>query len=163
MSKKVLSREQKRILDVNRNRVTEALRVVEDILRFSEKSTRFALQVKKLRHDVFKVFEDVERETGEKLIFYRDSSRDRGRLDDYDAINKNTSRLPVILHKNLRRACEGLRVCEEILKILPRENLPLSFKSLRFRSYDVEKKLELRLGRTEKRPGKSRKSDLKIT
>ena len=65
----MLKKEEKRILDANRNRITEALRVVEDLLRFQKGTARFALRVKKIRHKIFPVFEEIEKELGEKLIF----------------------------------------------------------------------------------------------
>ncbi len=138
--------EEKRILDVNRNRITEGLRVVEDILRFSEGGERFALRIKKIRHEVFNVFEYVEKVLECRLVVHRDSYNDHGRKDDYDKVNeKKRSLISVLLKKNLRRVCEGIRVSEEITRNLGKQDIFLSFKSLRYQVYDIEKELELDL------------------
>ena len=138
----MLSKQDKRILDVNRNRITEGLRVVEDFLRFSKSLVRYAKKVKKMRHKVFQIFEDMEKDMG-KLIFSRDSVSDRGRKEDYDKCSKPKKMSKVeVVRKNLKRACEGVRVSEEVMKSCGNERVFLLFKELRFEMYDIEKDLE---------------------
>ena len=139
----MLSREEKRILDVNRNRITEGLRVVEDILRFTRGASCFAKKIKKTRHQVFDIFDQLEDRTGIHFIAYRDTLSDKGRKEDYDKVSKNKKTpLPSILRRNLRRVCEGIRVSEEITKSLEGCEFFLMFKKLRFAVYDFEKELD---------------------
>ena len=117
--------------------------MVEDILRFTRGTSRFAKKIKKMRHRVFDVFEQLEHKTGIHLIAFRDSFSDKGRKEDYDKISKNKkSPLPLIIIKNMRRVCEGIRVSEEITKSIEGCEIFLMFKDLRFAVYDIEKELD---------------------
>jgi hypothetical protein len=140
-----LSAQERRILDVNRNRITEALRVVEDVLRFSGDEPEAGKTAKDARHRVFRIFESIEKKLSCRLIHDRDSVHDRGRENDYDSsAGKAKSRLEDVMRRNLKRACEGLRVCEEITAKLRHSRVTQSFKKIRFLLYDMEKKLACR-------------------
>ena len=89
------------------------------------------------------VFEHLERATDAQFSFHRASLNDRGRKKDYDVVKENkSSSLPVIIRRNLRRVCEGVRVCEEISSYAGENEVFLAFKNLRFSAYDAEKDLE---------------------
>ena len=70
----MLSKQKKRILDVNRNRITEGLRVAEDFLRFSKGFMRYSKKIKQLRHRAFKIFEIIEEDTGRLVLSRRPGS-----------------------------------------------------------------------------------------
>jgi hypothetical protein len=151
----MLSSQEKRILDANRNRITEALRVVEDSLRFHNRG-KPATAAKRVRHDVFRIFEKIEKQTGEKLIFHRKSESDPGAAEKYDSSFRDEKLAAGdIITRNIRRACEGLRVCEEISRNIDADDVFKSFKKSRFDLYKLEKDIAVDFQGREKAKRKS--------
>jgi thiamine-phosphate pyrophosphorylase len=122
-----------RILDANLNRLTEGLRVVEDVVRLGLENKRLLLGVRALRT---KVGRDARR-LRRRAMLSRDSETDPGRGDRFDKTKRRS--LEDVLFANFKRAEESCRVLEEVLKIAE-PKLAAGLKSARFRLYDLEKR-----------------------
>ncbi len=99
-----------RTVDANINRVSEGLRVLEDVSRFileDENSTRM---LKSVRHQVNRLAAQL----GIHLLLSRDSEGDIGAESDLVKEHKD---LYSIVRANAKRAQEGLRVLEELTKL----------------------------------------------
>lgn len=120
-----------RIVDVNLNRLTEGLRVVEDIARLAASDRQLLTIVRKLRTEVGKDSRALRR----RVMLARASETDPGRGDRFDRTRRRT--LDDILFANLKRAEESCRVLEETLKLFEPDRAP-GFKALRFKLYDIE-------------------------
>jgi len=122
-----------RTVDANINRVSEGLRVLEDVSRFileDENSTR---RLKSVRHQVNR----LAGELGIHLLLSRDSEGDIGAEND---LVKEHRDLYSIVRANAKRAQEGLRVLEELAKlpelkdIIPADEI----KQSRYLIYTIE-------------------------
>ncbi len=121
-----------RIIDVNLNRLTEGLRVVEDVVRLGLERPRLLASIRSLRTRV-----SVEtRVLRRRVIAGRDSGSDLGRGDRFDRTGR--SNLEDVLLANFKRAEEASRVLEEVLKVAE-PKLAVRMKAVRFRLYDIEK------------------------
>lgn len=121
-----------RIIDVNLNRLTEGLRVVEDVVRFERENRRLLAGIRKLRTQVGRDVRALRR----RVIASRKSETDLGRSDRFDRAKRRN--LEDVLLANFKRAEESARVLEEVLKVAePR--LAGEFKAVRFRLYDLER------------------------
>lgn len=144
----VVARDILRIVDANSNRTREALRVVEDILRFSLEDGPAAAALKDERHRVASACDLILRR-GAGGLRARDTAGDPGR-DSMTAGEASRGSLTETLLANFRRAEESLRVLEEIAKMVD-VGLARRFKRSRFRVYDLEKacitRMERRLAR----------------
>lgn len=119
-----------RIIDANINRITEGLRVVEEILRFVYKQDKLYKLLRSIRHKVVKIFSKFYPES----LFHRNSKIDPGK----NAKERKYSNVKEIIVSNLHRITESLRVLEELAKLV----LPKSVKDikiLRYKVYDIEK------------------------
>uniref|UniRef100_A0A7C4CB08 Thiamine-phosphate pyrophosphorylase n=1 Tax=candidate division WOR-3 bacterium TaxID=2052148 RepID=A0A7C4CB08_UNCW3 len=121
-----------RIIDVNLNRLTEALRVVEDVVRLGLRSPALLRRVRGLRTRVGREFRQLRRQ----VVFARDSRADPGRPDRFDRTRRRS--LNDVLMANCKRAQEAARVLEEVLKV-GEPKLAARMKEVRFRLYDVER------------------------
>jgi hypothetical protein len=121
-----------RIIDVNLNRLTEGLRVVEDIVRLGLEHPRLLARVRKLRTQVGREVRALRRQ----VIPSRKSEADLGRGDRFDRTKRKS--LEDVLLANFKRAEESARVLEEVLKVMKPE-LAGEFKAVRFRLYDLER------------------------
>jgi thiamine-phosphate pyrophosphorylase len=121
-----------RIVDVNLNRLTEALRVVEDVVRFAPETPGLLRRVRALRT---RVGRDT-RALRKRVIGARRSETDLGRGDRFDRARRGS--IDDVLMANLKRAQEAARVLEEMLK-LEDTRLSARMKEVRFRLYDVER------------------------
>jgi thiamine-phosphate pyrophosphorylase len=121
-----------RILDVNLNRLSEGLRVVEDIVRLGLEKPRLLAGVRSLRTRIGK----ETRALRKRVILSRQSETDLGRGDRFDRAKRKS--LEDVLLANFRRAEEAARVLEEVLKLSDKA-LAARFKAVRFRLYDLEK------------------------
>lgn len=123
-----------RIIDANFNRVREALRVVEDIIRFYDNANRkFAYEIRDFRHSFtlsyIKYF-------GRYAISFRNTKTDIGKTNP----SSPAKNIKDILLRNFFRVEEGLRCIEEFSRI----SNPLSTKhwqKLRFSIYEIEQKV----------------------
>ncbi len=136
-----------RIIDENINRLSEGLRVLEDIARMVLDDTSLTLQLKTLRHDLIRGDLDFNLD----LIQSRNSGEDVGANLEVPGENPEKS-LPLIVVANSRRVQESLRVLEEIAKV-PEMVLKLDtniFKQARFELYTLEQTLVSRVLRQDK-------------
>jgi len=121
-----------RIIDVNLNRLTEGLRVVEDITRLGLEKPRLLAGVRSLRTRIGKETRALRR----RVIMSRQSETDLGRGDRFDRAKRKS--LEDVLLANFKRAEEAARVLEEVLKV-DEPKLAGKLKAVRFRLYDLEK------------------------
>ena len=119
----------KRIIDVNLNRATEGLRVVEEICRFILEDKSLTLSVKKLRGDLSRL---VGRQIGG-----RNARQDVGN-DLYTEKKSRRKELNDIFIANIKRAQEAIRCLEEFSKLLD-PAAGRRIKRIRFEVYELEK------------------------
>lgn len=125
-----------RILDANINRLKEGLRVLEEIARFVLNSKKLTAEFKKTRHEIDSVIK-ASSFFWTDLLKERESLKDVGRSLDLGELERDNFR--DIFFANMQRVKESLRVLEEFTK-LSDKNLPLKFKKIRYRIYELEKK-----------------------
>lgn len=121
-----------RLLDCNLNRLGEALRVLEDILRLGSATPALALRVRALRNRFTRDFRLLR----SRVLEFRRSESDPGRSDRFDRLKRKN--LEDLLLANFKRAQEACRVLEETLKLDLPEYAPRA-KRLRFLLYDLER------------------------
>jgi len=121
-----------RIIDANLNRLTEGLRVVEDVVRFGLDRPGLLRSVRALRTRVGRGTRKLRR----RVIAGRDSEADPGRGDRFDRTKRDN--LADVVMANFKRAQESCRVLEETLKVED-PKLGAKLKQARFRLYDLEK------------------------
>jgi len=129
-----------RIIDANINRISEGLRVLEDIARFIIDDVELSRQLKTIRHQLNSSVEGI----GLHIIGTRDAVGDVGA--DFDVTHDHRD-LSSIIRANAKRAQEGIRVLEELSK-LPELKALLSstlLKESRYKVYALEKILITRL------------------
>ncbi|MDR5658725.1 thiamine phosphate synthase [Serpentinicella sp. ANB-PHB4] len=128
-----------RIIDANINRVSEGVRVLEDISRFVLNNKNLTEALRNLRHMIRKGFEN------ESLIAHRDAINDIG----YDISVSNEldkkENLNNLVQANFKRIQEGLRSIEEGLKIVGHYNASKLYENLRYKAYNLEKEFYIKL------------------
>lgn len=125
-----------RIIDANCNRVREAVRVIEDVLRFYVEDPALSSALKDERHEICAAC-DVVLKVNLEGLRARDVASDPGR-DSGTESEVSRAGWKDVLMSNFRRAEEGLRVLEEAAKLVD-PALSRRFKRSRFRIYDLEK------------------------
>ena len=157
-----------RMIDAAANRVSEGLRVVEEVARMHLDDRGLTSQLKQLRHDFQST---IETACLSRQIVVRDSSLDVGRT--IQTAQEYTRQLPDItagsatdddqraaadgwlslVRANFKRAQQSLRTIEELAKLpdwtapdLDAGGLAREFEQLRFRSYDLERAMAITLG-----------------
>lgn len=124
-----------RMIDANRNRVAEGLRVLEDFTRFYREDRTLTEMFRNIRHEVRKNLHCLE----EKMLAARCAARDPGlELSTGSALDQKTDHHQLIA-ANFRRAEEGVRVIEEALHRLAMEETAKKYERLRFCLYDLER------------------------
>jgi len=131
-----------RILDANLNRSREGLRVCEDMSRFVLNSDALSKELKSLRHGIASAMRELPSRPG-RLLESRDSKGDVGRGSKLATEMKRGGPADIFM-ANMQRVKESLRVLEEFSKLVD-SGLATRFQRLRFRAYDVEKKVVARL------------------
>jgi len=126
-----------RVLDANRNRAVEALRVVEDGARFVLGAPTEARRLKALRAELAGLFRHAALEG---IIAGRDVDGDTGHPVNRETKEAARSGLGDLLGANFSRAKEALRVLEEYSKLLS-PTLAASFEKLRYGVYQSESEL----------------------
>jgi len=129
-----------RILDANINRAMEGLRVVEEIARFILEDKKLTLEIKKLRGSIKTAVSKLPKK---KLIKARKALSDVG-AKTHTKSELKRKRYKDIFKANIKRAQEALRSLEEFLKLIDAKSSK-KFKEMRFRSYEIEKKVSARL------------------
>ncbi len=128
-----------RLLDANANRALEGLRVCEDLVRFELESASFFRRLRALRHGVAQAIRRLP-VTPTELVRARESGSDIGRK----APASRVASLEHLFLINVQRTKEALRALEEGVRLIaPRQ--AASFQRLRFRTYEVERALVLRV------------------
>lgn len=130
-----MNRDVSRVIDANVNRVTEGLRVIEDIYRYCRDDAAVQQRLKLMRHR-------IASETGcRPLVASRDARNDVG-FASQGSLEEKRSSLRDILRSNMKRVQEGLRVLEEVLKL---DSLAASrtMKEIRYECYEVEREIVL--------------------
>ena len=128
-----------RLVDANANRALEGLRVCEEIVRFDLASPKVFRSTRALRHAIA---ESVRRlpVSPTDLVSARDSHRDIGKR----APSSSVESLERLLLINFQRTKESLRVLEECARLMAPRHMA-AFQRLRFRAYDVERDVLLKL------------------
>jgi thiamine-phosphate pyrophosphorylase len=135
-----------RLIDANLNRISEGLRILEDVARFLLNDAALSEQLKSLRHDLLGEDWTLQR----TLLLARDSAQDVGAFAPVPSELERQD-LPAIVIANARRAQESLRVLEEFAKLPDQPLDSAQFKKARFDLYEVERKLTADLLRRDKR------------
>jgi thiamine-phosphate pyrophosphorylase len=133
-----------RLIDANLNRLSEGLRVLEDVARFMLSDSRLSGELKELRHRLSEGNPSIRT----ALLSVRDSSEDVGAFAE-DAMQR--SDVPDVVAANARRVTESLRVLEEFAKLSDSTFDPENFKKARFKMYDIERELTGRVLRRGRR------------
>jgi len=124
-----------RIIDANINRISEGLRVLEDLARFYYQEAHLTEQIKMIRHRVRKTVNGLYL----NFLNARDSENDPG-LDISRKSNlDNKNNLKELIVGNFKRIQEGLRVIEENLKVIGQYELSKVYESCRYDIYTIEK------------------------
>lgn len=135
MAECCLSSGELRLIDANLNRLKEGVRVVEDICRFILDDSELTKSLKEIRHCA-------------KISILLDALTHRDIIGDCSksTTKSESSRADInsIIIANFKRAQESSRVLEELLKLYNRAEAD-NFKTIRYRLYDVEKKLFLKI------------------
>ena len=129
-----------RIIDANLNRSREGLRVCEEVVRFILEDKKLTEELKRLRH---KISRSVNKFPAipKGLLDSRQTITDVGRKISNRSGHKHYKD---IFSANIQRVKESLRVLEEFAKIFNRA-LSNNFARLRFKAYELEKKIIARL------------------
>ncbi|MCK4423002.1 MAG: thiamine-phosphate pyrophosphorylase [Candidatus Omnitrophica bacterium] len=125
-----------RIIDANLNRSREGLRVCEEVLRFVFDDALLSARFKRARHKIAAIIKDLDLNS-DLLCVSRNTKEDVGRPTQ--ATEKERRDVKDIFAANIQRVKESVRVLEEFFKIID-HGCSQSFKTLRFRIYNLEKK-----------------------
>lgn len=130
----------RRIVDANLNRVSEGLRVAEDVCRYAWNDWRLQEGIKAIRHEVAVTVDQRD------FIPARNPASDVGGApgETFSAPRRD---MVDVMKANLKRAQEGLRVLEEVFKI-GSPKISDTYRKLRFRTYEIERKVFTRRKRT---------------
>jgi thiamine-phosphate pyrophosphorylase len=134
------------IIDVNLNRASEGLRVVEEYCRFALSNGPLVARCKSLRDQLHAALDPVSRT---ERLFARDTSSDVGTTIDFTSEirpERNFVSLQQIAIKNGERVKEALRVIEECCKPLYAE-AARAVGVLRYQWYTLEKDCHFGLAR----------------
>lgn len=132
-----------RAIDANANRVSEGLRVVEEIVRFVLDDSELTKTLKDMRHFVREKALDLGGSLSD-LVAARESDGDVGRrLSTTDSCERKDA--AAVVAANMKRAQEGIRVLEELSAAFDPE-CSNSFKEKRFELYSLEKQIVEKLG-----------------
>jgi thiamine-phosphate pyrophosphorylase len=137
-----------RLIDVNLNRISEGLRLLEDVARFLLDDAALSAALKSLRHELSGMHSTRQKE----LLSARDSAEDVAAFTEEEMRRAD---IPAIVTANARRVAESLRVLEEFYK-LPQSYTDLDidperFKKARFTVYELERALMGKILRHHKR------------
>jgi len=127
-----------RICDANCNRAREAFRVLEDYVRFSLNNADLSESLKTLRHDFQTATQTLQR----NAVAHRDTAHDVGTGITTESEQKRES-LGAVVTAASKRLGEALRTIEEYTKTTGGASAQV--QSIRYRYYDVEKRLLLTL------------------
>lgn len=128
-------KEMNRLLDANINRVSEGIRVVEDVARFMYNQKEFSKELREKRHYLRKLF--IQKDNN--FLNSRDTKKDVGiEITKASQLDKK-SNIKNIVVGNFKRIQEGLRSIEEISKISCDYCISKEVEALRYSFYNLEK------------------------
>jgi thiamine-phosphate pyrophosphorylase len=130
-----------RIIDVNLNRATEGLRVVEEVCRFVLEDRALTVKIKELRGKLSRI-------VPQSLLAHRDSAGDVGR-EPYTRDEGRRAKVDDVFRANMKRAQEAVRCLEEFAKLL-KPSYGRAFKRTRFKLYELEKQVALKVSKAGK-------------
>ena len=130
-----------RIIDANANRAREAMRVMEDAARFALDDASLSEDLKSLRHDLRRA---LERLPAGWIEANRDTPGDVGTTITTEGEKSRTGLAEVVIAAG-KRLGEALRVIEEAGKTIDAA-FAGQIEALRYRAYDIEQRLQLRMG-----------------
>lgn len=124
-----------RLLDANINRVSEGIRVLEDIARFIYNNEEYSKLFREKRHFLRKLFAEFDN----LFIGSREVTKDVGiNITKTSTLDKKTN-IKELSVGNFKRIQEGLRSLEETLKIIDKYEFSKNIESLRYKFYSLEK------------------------
>jgi thiamine-phosphate pyrophosphorylase len=132
-----------RIIDANANRAREAMRVMEDAARFLLDDVALTREIKTLRHDLAAAMSGIR-----GLELHRDTPGDVGTDISTESEQRRASSNEVVIAAG-KRLTEALRTIEEYGKTLA--NPLATVESLRYRSYELERRLHVAMRMTAPR------------
>lgn len=135
-----------RLLDANANRAREALRVLEDVARFHLDDGTLSGEAKAQRHDLRAA---LDRLPAGWIEANRDTPGDVGTTIKTVAERERHDLHEVAVAAG-KRLTEALRALEEGLKIVD-PALAGSVEALRYRAYELERQMQMRLGSSRAR------------
>jgi len=124
-----------RILDANLNRVSEGIRVIEDVFRFEYENDTMTDSLRHIRHRV----RNTAQILSSQLLTHRQSDHDPGLDISMRSGLDQRKQHGDILHANFKRVQEGLRSIEEALKSMKKYNVAKQYEQIRFQVYAIEK------------------------
>jgi thiamine-phosphate pyrophosphorylase len=124
-----------RILDVNVNRASEGLRVIEDIMRLYYNETVLTEKIRLLRHRVRKLLAAMS----SSMLKNRDTEGDVGFGISAASRIDIKNRTEDLIAANMKRVQEAIRVIEEILKASNQWELSKEYETARYECYILEK------------------------
>jgi len=135
-----------RILDANLNRVSEGIRVIEDIFRFRYENSDVNESLRHIRHCV----RDSSRMLTPLLLNNRQADSDPGvSISMNSQIDQRTNHNDMLL-ANFKRVQEGLRTIEETLKSMEKYEIAKQYERIRFQTYTIEKECYLATNKGKK-------------
>ncbi len=136
-----------RIIDANLNRLSEGLRVLEDLARLQLNDPTLTQQLKTMRHNLLR----SDHTFNQRLLEARNAAGDIG-MDIEVPEEEKQHDLPTMLVANAKRAQQSIRVLEELAKTpdtIPGLD-PVKLQQTRFDLYTIEKNLLSKLLRQDK-------------
>ena len=129
-----------RTIDANVNRISEGLRVLEDISRYILEDVNISRRLKSLRHHLNQLVNGI----ATHLIETRDVEGDIG--SGFDLSDEHPD-LAAVVRANAKRAQEGIRVLEELSKLPDLKSILSStkLKESRYHVYSLEKAIITKL------------------
>lgn len=126
-----------RILDANRNRALEALRVIEEYARFILEREDLAASIKGARHALVRA---AALAGIDQALEERDAAGDVGRPGRGAGALSPRASIDDVLRANLSRAKEALRALEEYSRLKNAEAAD-AFEQVRYQVYELERSL----------------------
>ncbi len=134
-----------RIIDANLNRLSEGLRLLEDLARLQLNDATLTQQLKNMRHELLRSDWSFQ----QQLLQARNSEGDVG-IDMEVPGDEKQRELPTVVIANARRVQQSLRTLEELSKTPDAKLDPEKFKQARFSLYTIEQELVSKLLRQDK-------------
>ncbi len=128
-----------RIIDANINRAKEGLRVCEEIARFILDNRLLTSRLKLIRHTLTSLSESII--SRDERFKERSSIKDVGRFIKANELKRDG--VSDIFFANIQRVKESIRVLEEFSKLI-NIKAALGFKNIRYKIYEIERKINLR-------------------